>query len=240
LTEFPPGFKRIETWWVKAISERTIMTEKAKASLLAYRPVASFIQNVASRSPAPGGGSVAALAGSIGAALTIMVSRLTIGKKAYKEVEDDMRRIEDIGKEFRDKLLDLVDRDSDAFDAVMDAMRLPDNTPAEKAAKAEAERTATLGAIQVPLDVMELAVGMLPHTLEVANKGNVNSISDVGVAGMMLRDALEGAAMNVMINLPGMEDKTKAAEFKSRMEKVLAEGKEIADEIHRVVMEKLK
>jgi formiminotetrahydrofolate cyclodeaminase len=235
-----PDFKRSVIWQANAISERAIMTEKAKASLLAYRPLASFVQYVASRSPAPGGGSVAALAGALGASLTTMVSRLTIGKKAYKEVEDDMRRIEDIGKEFRDKFLDLVDRDSDAFDAVMDAIRLPDMTADQKAAKENASREATLGAIQVPLDVMELAVGMLPHTLEVANKGNVNSISDVGVAGMMLRDALEGAAMNVMINLPGMKDQSKAAEFKSRMEKMLAEGKKIADEINKVVLEKLK
>ena len=216
------------------------MTEKAKASLLAYRPVASFVQNVASRSPAPGGGSVAALAGALGAGLTTMVSRLTIGKKAYKDVEDDMRRIEDIGKEFRDKFLDLVDKDSDAFDAVMDAIRLPDITADQKTAKEKASREATLGAIQVPLEVMEMAVNMLPHTLEVANKGNINSISDVGVAAMMLRDALEGAAMNVMINLPGMEDQEKAVEFRSRMENILTEGKKLADEAHRVVSEKLK
>jgi formiminotetrahydrofolate cyclodeaminase len=216
------------------------MTEKAKASLLAYRPLASFVQNVASRSPAPGGGSVAALAGSLGAGLTTMVSRLTIGKKAYKEVEDDMRGIEEVGKEFRDKFLEMVDKDSNAFDAVMDAIRLPDMTDDQKKSKENASREATLGAIQVPLDVMEMAFDMLPHTLEVANKGNINSVSDAGVAGMMLRVALEGAAMNVMINLPGMEDPEKAANFKSHMENMLAEGRKIADEVHRVVLDKLK
>jgi len=216
------------------------MPSKAKASLLAYRPVASFIQSVASRSPAPGGGSVSALAGALGASLTVMVSRLTIGKKAYAQVEDDMRRIEDIGKDYRDKFLDLVDKDSDAFDAVMDAMRLPDDTAAQRTAKEDTSRKATLTAIQVPLDVMELAVGMLPHTLEIAKKGNVNSVSDVGVAGMMLRDALEGAALNVMINLPGLEDKVKAAEFKSRVEKLLAEGKQIAEDIQTTAWAKLK
>jgi formiminotetrahydrofolate cyclodeaminase len=216
------------------------MPDKAKASLLAYRPVASFVQNVASRSPAPGGGSVAALAGSLGAALTIMVSRLTIGKKAYADVENDMRRIEEIGKEHRDKLLELVDKDTDAFDAVMEAMRMFDDTPEQQVAKEKASLEATLGAIQIPLTVMELAVSMLPHTLEVANKGNINSISDIGVAGMMLRNALEGAAMNVMINLPGMEDKTKAEEFRSRMEKLLAEGNKIAEDVHKVVLSKLQ
>lgn len=216
------------------------MPDKAKASLLAYRPLASFVQNVASRSPAPGGGSVAALAGALGAGLTTMVSRLTIGKKAYADVEDDMRRIEEIGKEHRDKFLELVDKDTDAFDAVMEAMRMFDDTPEQQTVKEKASLEATLGAIQIPLTVMELAVSMLPHTLEVANKGNINSISDVGVAGMMLRDALEGAAMNVMINLPGMDDKAKAAEFRSRMEKLLAEGNEIAEDVHKVVLSKLQ
>jgi len=183
---------------------------------------------------------VSALAGALGASLTVMVSRLTIGKKAYAQVEDDMRKIEDIGKDLRDKFLDLVDKDSDAFDAVMDAMRLPDDTAAQRKAKEDASREATLAAIQVPLDVMELAAATLPHALEVAKKGNVNSISDVGVAGMMLRDALEGAAMNVMINLPGLDDKIKAAEFKSRMEKLLADGKKIAEDIYATVLAKLK
>ena len=216
------------------------MPDKAKASLLAYRPLASFVQNVASRSPAPGGGSVAALAGALGAGLTTMVSRLTIGKKVYADVEDDMRRIEEIGKEHRDKFLELVDKDTDAFDAVMEAMRMFDDTPEQQTVKEKASLEATLGAIQIPLTVMELAVSMLPHTLEVANKGNINSISDVGVAGMMLRDALEGAAMNVMINLPGMDDKAKAAAFRSRMEKLLAEGNKIAEDVHKVVLSKLQ
>jgi formiminotetrahydrofolate cyclodeaminase len=216
------------------------MTEKAKASLLAYRPLASFVQNVASRAPAPGGGSVAALAGALGAALTIMVCRLTIGRKQYAEVEDEMRNIEEIGKEYRDKLLELVDKDTDAFDAVMDAIRLPDETGQEKAAKEKAGLEATIGAIQVPVNVMEMANAVLPYTLEVARKGNINSISDVGVASMMLRNALEGAAMNVMINLPGLDDKSKATEFQSHMDELLASGRKVAEEINQVVLDKLK
>jgi glutamate formiminotransferase/formiminotetrahydrofolate cyclodeaminase len=216
------------------------MPEKAKASLLVYRPVASFVQNVASRSPAPGGGSVAALAGALGAALTTMVCRLTIGKKQYASVENDLRKIEEYTKDMRDKFLELVDKDSDAFDAVMDAMRLPDDSTAEKSAKENASREANLRAIQVPLEVMDLAVALLPKTLEVAQKGNVNSISDAGVAGMMLQSALDGAAMNVRINLPNLYDKSKATELKLRMETLLASGKKVADEIQQVVLGKLK
>jgi formiminotetrahydrofolate cyclodeaminase len=216
------------------------MSEKAKASLLAYRPVASFVQNVASRSPAPGGGSVAALAGALGAALTTMVCRLTIGKKQYARVESDLRKVEEYSKDIRDRFLELVDKDSDAFDAVMDAMRLPEDSSEQKSAKDKASHEANLRAIQVPLEVMDLAVSVLPKTLEVAQKGNINSISDVGVAGMMLRSALEGAAMNVMINLPNFADKTKATEFKSQMETQLATGKKLADEIQEVVLNKLR
>ncbi len=216
------------------------MPEKAKASLLVYRPLASFVQNVASRAPAPGGGSVAALAGALGAGLSTMVCRLTIGKKQYADVADDLRPVEELGKDMRDKFMEMVDKDTDAFDAVMDAMRLPDETPQQAAAKEKAGQIATVGAIQVPLNVMEMAVEMLPNTLEVAKKGNINSISDVGVAGMMLLSALDGAAMNVIINLPGLTDQTQAAEFKTRMETLQAEGKKIADDIQRVVMEKLQ
>jgi len=216
------------------------MSEKAKASLLVYRPVASFVQNVASRSPAPGGGSVAALAGALGAALTTMVCRLTIGKKQYASVESDLRKIEEYTKDMRDKFLELVDKDSDAFDAVMEAMRLPDDSSEQKSAKDKANREANLRAIQIPLEVMDLAVAVLPKTLEVAQKGNINSISDAGVAGMMLRSALDGAAMNVMINLPNFTDKAKSAEFKSRMETQLAIGGKLADDIQEVVLDKLK
>ncbi len=216
------------------------MPEKAKASLLVYRPLASFVQNVASRAPAPGGGSVAALAGALGAGLSTMVCRLTIGKKQYADVADDLRPVEELGKDMRDKFMEMVDKDTDAFDAVMDAMRLPDETPEQAAAKEEAGQVATVGAIEVPLNVMEMAVEMLPNTLEVAKKGNINSISDVGVAGMMLLSALDGAAMNVIINLPGLTDQAKASEFKTRMEKLQTEGGKIADEIQRVVMEKLQ
>jgi formiminotetrahydrofolate cyclodeaminase len=216
------------------------MPEKSKASLLAYRPVASFVQNVASRSPAPGGGSVAALAGALGAALTTMVCRLTIGKKQYANVESDLRKIEEYTKDIRDKFLELVDKDSDAFDAVMDAMRLPNDSSEQKSAKEKASREANLRAIQVPLEVMDLAVAVLPKTLEVAQKGNINSISDAGVAGMMLRSALDSAAMNVMINLPNFADKTKAAEFKSRMETLLNTGGKLADDIQQIVLNKLK
>ncbi len=216
------------------------MPEKAKASLLVYRPLASFVQNVASRAPAPGGGSVAALAGALGAGLSTMVCRLTIGKKQYADVADDLRPVEELGKDMRDKFMEMVDKDTDAFDAVMDAMRLPDETPEQAAAKEEAGQVATVGAIEVPLNVMEMEVEMLPNTLEVAKKGNINSISDVGVAGMMLLSALDGAAMNVIINLPGLTDQAKASEFKTRMEKLQPEGGKIADEIQRVVMEKLQ
>ncbi len=187
--------------------------DKSQAALLANIPVASFIQNVASRSPAPGGGSVAALAGSLAAGLGAMVCRLTVGKKAYKDVEDEMRRLEKEFLTLRDKLRDNVDEDTFAFDDVMAALQMPDG-PEKDAALEEASRRAA----EVPLNTMELAVQTARLLVPVAEKGNVNSISDVGVGFHSLRTAFYGGMLNVRINTKDMPN----SEWKkSVMERVM-------------------
>ncbi len=181
------------------------MADKSQAALLANIPVASFIQNVASRSPAPGGGSVAAMAGSLGASLGAMVCRLTIGKKKYKEVEEEMRLLEKQLLPLRDKLREAIDEDTFAFDDVMAAFDLPKETPEEQRVRNQAIEQANQHAAQVPFTVMEYVFEAAGYLVPVAQKGNSNSISDVGVAGLCLHTAFEGAKLNVLINIKDIE-----------------------------------
>ncbi|MBU1244895.1 cyclodeaminase/cyclohydrolase family protein [Myxococcota bacterium] len=177
------------------------MAQISLASYLANLPVACFIENVAAKSPAPGGGSVAALSGALGAGLGAMVCRLTIGKKKYKDVEDELRAAEEKLAPLVEKLRDLVDEDTFAFNRVMAAFDLPQSTDEEKASRQAAVDQATLEAAAVPFTVMQAADAALGALTVVAEKGNLNSVSDAGVAALSLSTCFHGARMNVEINL---------------------------------------
>lgn len=178
------------------------MVERAKASKLAYLPVAGFIQHTASRAPTPGGGAVAALSGSLGAGLLLMVCRLTVGKKKYQAVEAAMRERADGLMPLRDQLKALVDEDAEAFDRVMDAYGLPQGDDAEEEARARALAIAYAEATRVPLEVMRLCLDGLERGQDIAAEGSDNALSDAAVAGMTLHTGFHGAAYNVRINLP--------------------------------------
>ncbi len=177
------------------------MAKISLASYLANLPVACFIENVAAKSPAPGGGSVAALSGALGAGLGAMVCRLTIGKKKYKDVEDELRAAEEQLAPLVERLRDLVDEDTFAFNDVMAAFELPQDTEEQKAARQAAVEAATLAAAAVPWKVMQAADEALAALVVVAEKGNLNSVSDAGVAALSLSTCFHGARMNVEINL---------------------------------------
>src|SRR5512140_1451810 len=141
----------------------------------------AFLDELASSSPAPGGGSVAALAGALGAALTSMVCNLTIGKKKYADVEDDMKKIIVQSEDLRRRFTELIERDTHAFNKVMEAFGLPKETDPQKALRNAAVREATKEATLVPLEVMKHCIDALALAQEVASRGNANSISDAGV-----------------------------------------------------------
>lgn len=185
--------------------------------MLALNTVSDFIDHVASDSPAPGGGSVSALGAALGAALTAMVCRLTIGKKKYEDVQAEM--IETLGQadELRAKLTSLIDQDTEAFNKVMSAFGMPRGTDEEKQRRSDAIQDATREATLVPLEAMKLAEKALVLARVVAEKGNVNSISDAGVAGLMIRAACEGAAMNVRINLATLKNASFVEETRTLM-----------------------
>ncbi len=174
--------------------------------MLTEKTVTKFIDELASNSPAPGGGSVAALAGSLGAALTSMVCNLTIGKKKYIDVEHEMKSIVLKSEELRRTFTTLIDQDTDAFNKVMEAFGLPKESENQKALRTAAIQAATKEAALVPLRVMKHVVDGLALAKIVAEKGNANSISDAGVSALMLHASAEGAALNVQINLNSITD----------------------------------
>ncbi len=186
--------------------------------MLTTKTVDEFIDEVASSSPAPGGGSVAALAGALGAALTAMVCNLTIGKKKYLDVQGEMEGILKQLETLRASFTKLVDDDAEAFNTVMNAFNLPKKTEEEETKRTEAIQHSMKNATEIPLRVMQLCEQVLVLTQAAAEKGNVNSISDAGVAALMLHAACLGAKLNVQINLGSLNDLVFIQETTSRIE----------------------
>ncbi len=170
-----------------------------------------FFEQVAGPTPTPGGGTVSAVVGALGAALANMVANLTLGKKKYAGVEEEMRAIKREAGEAQRALMGLARRDSEAFDAVLAARRLPQGTEPEQAGRATAVAAAELEAARVPLLTAEACLGVIRLAERAARQGNVNAASDAGVSGLVAAAAAEGALLNVEINLkslPPSADKT--------------------------------
>jgi len=198
-----------------------------------------FLTEVASASPAPGGGSVAALAANLACALGSMVCRLTVGKRKFTEVRDELSKVLIDCEALRERAAQLIVEDTESFNNVMRAMRMPKDSELEKQKRRQALQEATKGATMVPLEVMELSQEALKLIKVIAEKGNPNSISDAGVAAAMAHTACEGASLNVRINLGGIDD----AEFKekreSRMRDILQEIDSLYRETSAIVESKL-
>lgn len=175
-----------------------------------------FVDELSSDSPAPGGGSVAALCAALSAALSAMVAALTWSKKGFEDRRPAMEALGVEAQEWKDRFLELVDRDTEAFDAVLAAARLPRKTEEEAATRAAAMETANVRAAEVPLEVLEGTVRAFELAGIAARDGNPNSASDAGVAAAVARAAAEGAAMNVRINLPSIANRELAATLEER------------------------
>lgn len=194
----------------------------------------TFYDEVASSSPAPGGGSVAASAGALAAALSAMVSRLTVGKKQYADVKDEMSEVRDKADALRAELTQLIETDKEAFNKVMESFKLPQGAERDKAIE-----EATKGAALAPLTVMKKSREVLRLAKTVAEKGNENSISDAGVAGLMGMAAVDGAAYNVKINLASLSDREFVAKTKERADAIRKEAETLARSISERVESKL-
>lgn len=168
--------------------------------------VTGFCDITASDAPAPGGGSVSALAGTLAAALGEMVARLTVGKEKYAQVKPEMERLLEELPPLRQRLLEAIDRDSRAFDRYMAALTLPKGTPEEKEARKNAMQEGLKEAAQVPLEVARAAVSLFPALELVVTRGNSNAVTDGMVGTMLARSAVLGALFNVRVNLGSIHD----------------------------------
>ncbi len=198
-----------------------------------------FADELSSDSPAPGGGSIAALCGSLSAGLSAMVAALTWSKKGMEATRPAMEEIGNKAQVLKDWFMDAVDRDTEAFNQVLAAMRLPRGTEAEKEARAAAIEAANQHATQVPLNVLERAVQALELASQVAQDGNPNSTSDAGVAGACALAAAEGAAMNVRINEPGLTDRDTARAMLANQVELLETAHRLAAQVRETVYAKL-
>lgn len=203
--------------------------------------VNEFINELASNSPAPGGGSVAALCGSLGAALTSMVFSLTVGKKAYLALGDEERASVDEGlvkaNELKDQFLKLMNEDTEVFNKLMAAFKMPKETEEEKAARSEVIQEAYKAATNVPLEVARKAYDIY-EIIEIAiDHGNKNAISDAGVAALLAQATIEGAIMNVKINLGSIKDEEFTAALREEIKVISEDGVRLQQEILAVVNE---
>jgi glutamate formiminotransferase / formiminotetrahydrofolate cyclodeaminase len=220
------------------IIELKMESADSKASLVKM-DLRQFCNETLSDSPAPGGGSVAALMGALGVSLGGMVANLSAGKRGW---EDKLSYFSDWAvkaQQLKDEMLFLVDEDTAAFNKVMAAFALPKEFAEEKAARSAAIQAANKYAAEIPLRVMESASKAYQLLAEMAEKGNPASISDVGVGLLALRACIEGAAMNVRINLANLKDEKSKAALLERLQKVRAESESRFSAIHQIVESKI-
>ena len=199
--------------------------------------VTAFADLLASDAPAPGGGSTAALEGALGAALTAMVCGLTVGKAKYAASRELVQSVREKCAALQVRFLDVMDRDTEAFNAVSAAFALPKGTEEEKAARSAAIQAALRGCIDTPMEMMELAVEALELTASVLGKSNDSAASDLGVAALSLRSAIQGAWLNVRINISSIKDQDLAERSRARGEALLDKALPAADRIYSAVLD---
>jgi len=201
--------------------------------------LSGFSNETLSESPAPGGGSVAAYVGSLGAALGSMVANLSAHKRGWDERWNEFSNWAEKGKQAHDRLLKLVDEDTAAFNAIMDSFSMPKNTDQEKKLRTAAIQAATKHAIEVPFEVMQTAFGSLVMIQTMAEIGNPNSLSDAGVGALCARTAVYGAYLNVRINAGGLADKTFTEAILSKASQILQQTLLKEAEILKLVESKI-
>ena len=206
-----------------------------RANLLVGKSLRAFADELSMDSPAPGGGSVAALCGALSAGLSSMVANLTVGKKGYEKAFTEMKKTAVRAQRLKDEYLGQVDRDADAFNRVMDAVRLPKTTEDQKKERDAMVESATKEATLVPFQVLEKSIDLLKLAKKTAQKGNRNSMSDAGVAALAAKTAAEGAYYNVRINLPGIQDKGFRTGTKRKAAALRRRACRLAEEISRFV-----
>lgn len=206
---------------------------------LAELKTAEFVDLLASDAPAPGGGSAAALEGALGAALTAMVCSLTVGKKKYADHQELVAQTQEKALNLKARFVDVMDRDTEAFNVVSAAFGMPKTTDEEKAARSAAIQEGLKGCTKTPFEMMELAVEALELTACVLGKSNDSAASDLGVSALSLRAAIQGAWLNVLINIGSLKDAALAEDYRRRGEALLERALPLADEIYNTVVKQM-
>jgi glutamate formiminotransferase/formiminotetrahydrofolate cyclodeaminase len=199
------------------------------------KSLASFLSDVASEKPTPGGGAVSALVGNLGTSLLIMVCNLTIGKKAYAAYEEKMKELKNTLDIYAQRFYNLIQLDCDAFDRVMSAFKLPKEDKERENKIQEALRNA----INVPMEIMEKSLAVLKLSSFIVEFGNKNAISDCGVGVNLLYSAIKSAHYNVLINLLSLKDEEEKRSLKEKSEKILKEGEKLLKELEEKIFQRL-
>ena len=204
------------------------------------KSIEEFIEVLSSKEPVPGGGGASALAGTMGTALARMVGNLTLGKKKYIDVQEDISVLQQKTLILTGELMDLIDKDAEVFLPLSKAYSLPGATLEEREYKDRVMEEALNIACSVPVMIMEKSYQMLLLLGEYADKGLKIAISDVAVSSVMLRAAISGASVNVYINTKIMKDRNKAEGLNSHCDDLMQKGIDLADEIFERVEKKLR
>lgn len=208
---------------------------------LSEMTVSAFAELLASDAPAPGGGSSAALSGALGAALTAMVGCLTRSKKKYADFAPFAAEAEEKEQALRARLLDVMDRDTEAFLRVSAAFGLPKETPEEKAARSAAIQSALKGCTETPMEMMRLCDEALTLTEALLTRGfNDSAASDLGAAALSLKAGIQGAWLNVLINIGSIKDADFAAACRAEGEALLAHALPLADNVYARVLQMIE
>jgi len=216
-------------------TEKKIIGMPERAGIFVNKKMTGFIDEVSRDSPAPGGGSIAALAGSIAAALASMVANLSIGKGEFDSKYDELNDLAEKAQDIKDQLLNAVDEDAQAFNTVLEAMRLPKDTDEQKATRQRALEEGYKHATQVPLTTARLCRLALDLCLAAARAGNTAAMSDAGVGALMAHAGLQGAIYNVRINLPSIKDQSFVMEIQKQLDELLQEAHEVAEAVKEEV-----
>ena len=219
--------------------EKVIEYMVEETGLLASMEITSFLSELASSSPAPGGGSVAALAGSLGAALSSMVCNLTIGKEKYNDVEGDIKEVFKKCEEIRKRLTKLIDEDTQAFNDVIKAFKMAKETEEQKKKRSNAIQEGYKKAASVPLETAKTCEKILDLAKVVAEKGNQNSITDSAVSALMAQAGVESAVLNVKINLGSIKDETFVKNISSELDLLNKNTRKKTEEILSFVNSKI-
>ena len=203
---------------------------------LADMQVTEFVNLMASDAPAPGGGSAAALEGALGAALTAMVCALTVGKKKYADAQELAVESQKKADALKARFVDVMDRDTEAFNAVSAVFAMPKDTDEQKAARKAAMQEALKGCTKTPFEMMQLACETLELTRSLVGRLNASAASDLGCSALALRAAIQGAWLNVLINISGINDEAFAAEYRANGQALLDKALPLADEIYEEIL----